>query len=397
MPHELPVVNRVRERRLAAGLSQAELARRAGVTRQAVNAIELGRVAPGVGVALRLAETLGCQVEDLFRLPEVFPRVRARVVGKAARREGPAPGPTTRRARVAMVGAEVVALPIHGPLEMMVGFTEAEGFLQGGAGEGLADVELLVPRERLAETVVVAGCDPALPLLAAQLARVAPRFRLAGLSLGSRQALLTLREGGAHVAGLHVRDPETGEPNLPLIRDILAGHPCVVVGYATWEEGLLVAPGNPRGIHGAADLARPGVRIVNREPGSGARALLDQVLAAAGVDPARVEGYGTEATSHLAVAQAVALGLVDAGVGVRAVGRALGLEFVPLQQNRYDLVIPLDHLEHPPVQALLEALQRRAFRLEVEAAGGYDTTRAGSILARLPGSGSRAAQESDGP
>ena len=140
----------------------------------------------------------------------------------------------------------------------------------------------------------------------------------------------------------------------------------------------MVGAGNPKGIADVGDLARPDVRLANREVGSGARALLDAELARAGLGPERVAGYDSVVRSHLAAAEAVAAGLADAAVGVRAAARALGLDFLPLARERYDLAIPARFFELPAVQALLETLTSPLFRLEVEALGGYDVTPMGT-------------------
>jgi molybdate-binding protein len=231
---------------------------------------------------------------------------------------------------------------------------------------------------------VVAGCDPALPIVAAHLRRATPGYGLTWLPSGSLQALRWLREGAAHVAGLHLRDPRTGQENVPLVRRLLGGRRVVVVGFATWEQGLIVAAGNPRGIHGVVDLLRPGLTMINREEGSGARALLDAALAAGGVSTSRIRGYRRVAYSHLAAAQAVALGLVDAAVGVRAAAQAFGLGFVPLQRERYDLVVPAACLNRPPVQAFLHSCQSAAVRSELEAIGEYDMSQFGVTRATVP-------------
>jgi molybdate-binding protein len=148
--------------------------------------------------------------------------------------------------------------------------------------------------------------------------------------------------------------------------------PCTLVSFAVWQQGLVVAPGNPLGLREAADLARPEVRIVNRAPGTGARALLDRALAAAGVPSAAVQGYEREVAGHLAVAEAVRAGLADAGVAVRAAAEAAGLDFVLWAEERYDLVVPDHFLDLPAVGALLDVLRGPGLRRQVEALGGYD-------------------------
>jgi putative molybdopterin biosynthesis protein len=142
----------------------------------------------------------------------------------------------------------------------------------------------------------------------------------------------------------------------------------------------MLAPGNPAGIQQVGDLARPGIRIANRETGSGARALLDAEIRRAGLRPEQVAGYAAVVRSHLAAAESVAAGLADAAIGVRAAAQALGLAFVPVARERYDLAIPAHFFDLGPVQALLETLTSPLFRLEVEALGGYDVAPMGTLV-----------------
>jgi putative molybdopterin biosynthesis protein len=146
----------------------------------------------------------------------------------------------------------------------------------------------------------------------------------------------------------------------------------VLVGFAVWDQGLMVAPGNPRQIHDVGDLARPDVSLVNREPGTGARVLLDLALARAEIPTCSVRGYDRLAAGHLAVAEAVRAGLADVGVGVRAAAVAAGLDFMSLGEERYDLVIPQHFLDLPTVASLLDVLRRPALRRQIESLGGYD-------------------------
>jgi putative molybdopterin biosynthesis protein len=224
------------------------------------------------------------------------------------------------------------------------------------------------------------GCDPATSLLAEHLRRRHPTLELAWQGGNSLQALESVGRGEAHLAGTHLLDPTTGVYNVPFARRLL-GPDARLVTFAVWEQGLMLASGNPRGIGHVGDLAGQNVRIANREAGSGARALLDAELARAGIDGERVTGYTTVVRSHLAAAEAVAAGLADAAVGVRAAALALGLAFVPLAEERYDLAIPGRFFELPSVQALLETLTSPLFRLEVEALGGYDVSPMGALVA----------------
>jgi putative molybdopterin biosynthesis protein len=244
-------------------------------------------------------------------------------------------------------------------------------------------VELLIDAQVLDSTVVVLGCDPALALLGAHLTRRYPAFRLTWIHWSSLEALRRLGRGEAHAAGTHLWDPDSGEYNLPYVRRELAGRRLVVVTLSQWQQGLIVAKGNPKGIAGPADLVHRKVTMVNRDPGSGSRTLLDTWLRTAGLAPHRLQGYNREVLSHLAVAEAVASGMADTGPGILAVARMLRLDFVPLQQERYDLVIPLEFLHAPPVQALLEVVVSRPFQHELEALGGYDSSQSGTVVAEL--------------
>src|SRR5262249_6553687 len=163
--------------------------------------------------------------------------------------------------------------------------------------------ELFGDPERLDQTVVAVGCDPAAALLADHLRERYPSFDVAWQGGGSTAALQAVARGEAHLAGCHPLDPASGPYNLPFVRAAF-GDQADVVTFAVWEQGLIVAAGNPRGVGGVADLARPDLRFVNREAGTGARALLDGHLAVLGLEPADLPGYGRIVSSHLAVAEA---------------------------------------------------------------------------------------------
>jgi putative molybdopterin biosynthesis protein len=191
-----------------------------------------------------------------------------------------------------------------------------------------------------------------------------------------------LQRGEVHIAGVHLFDPVTGESNGPFLRQTLKGSGYEVVTFATWEEGFLVRPGNPKSIHTAADLAEPTVTLINREEGSGARLLLDQRLRLSGVEPEQVQGYDRIVTTHFEVARAIAERQADVGIGIRSAAQHFGLEFVSLQTARYDLVVPKSYLKsHPTLAHLFETLVSRRFRNEIEALGGYDTSETGKVQA----------------
>jgi putative molybdopterin biosynthesis protein len=200
---------------------------------------------------------------------------------------------------------------------------------------------------------------------------------LASSNVGSLGGLVALRDGLCHLAGSHLLDPATGEYTLPYVDRVLGERDIAVVRLVHREQGLVVARGNPLGLAGIGDLARPDVRYVNRQRGAGTRVLLDHELGRRGIAPDAVTGYAREEHTHLAVAAAVAAGRADAGLGVMAAARAFDLDFVPVTREPYDLVLAAETLEDPAIAPLWELLERPAFRSAVEALGGYETQETG--------------------
>jgi len=221
----------------------------------------------------------------------------------------------------------------------------------------------------------VAGCDPGISVLARHAQPAGIDLVLAHRN--SSQALALLKEGAVHIAGSHLKDEASGECNLPQIGRLFPRNSVAVIAFAVWEEGILTAAGNPKSIREIADLARPEVAIVNREPGAGSRVLLDSHLHRLGVSSGKVRGYERLAPGHLPAAWQVQSGAVDACLATRAAARLLGLHFIPLVTERYDLVIRRQHLDLPRMQNLLDTLARSGFRRELEGFGGYDTRVAG--------------------
>jgi molybdate-binding protein len=177
-----------------------------------------------------------------------------------------------------------------------------------------------------------------------------------------------------------LRDEATGESNLPAVRKHFPKDTVAVISYAIWEEGIVIARGNPKSIQGIDDLARKNVSIVNREPGSGSRNLLDSHLRRAGIVPKAVKGYEQIASGHLPAAWQVKNGLVDCCLATKTAACVFGLDFIPLESERYDLVIQNQNMNHPSVQILLDTLGRTSFRRELEGLGGYDTRISGDRL-----------------
>ncbi len=225
----------------------------------------------------------------------------------------------------------------------------------------------------------VGSHDLTLDLLAAALRRRRRPVSLDIQAVGSLPGLLALRQGEADLAGIHLLDPATGDYNGPIVSRLFPGERMALVTVAHREQGLLVAPGNPRGLRRLADLARPNVRLIRRTAGSGTHLLLEWGLRQESIPMARLRSLPREAATHLEVAAAVARGEADAGLGLRAAAEAFGLGFIPLFRERYDLVCPRAHVSRPPLSALPAALRDRAFRQQVRHLGGYDTRETGQI------------------
>ncbi len=380
------VENRVRAARVERGLSQVELADAAGLTRQAIYSIESNHYLPNVTTALRLARTLDRRVEDLFGLEHAGKLLDGELLGRKRGR------PLTTRAKVWSVGERTLVLPVASLGAGLTYSTPADGLIVGPAGRRgrcggtrWVRVQLLQDERVVRQQVVVAGCDPAIQLVAERLRRHREPASVLGWPMGSTAAVDALKRGEVHVAGLHVVDPRSGEANLPFVRRHLGDQAVTLVTFASWQAGLLVKEGNPKAIRGPEDLVRKDVRLVNREEGSGARMLLDQRLRAEGIKVASVRGYRDVVLSHLDVGRRVAEGTADVGVGVEAIAGLLGLGFIPLQTERYDLVIPSVFLTgHPGVGRLLEALVSREVRAEIEALGGYSTRETGNVVKQPP-------------
>lgn len=199
--------------------------------------------------------------------------------------------------------------------------------------------------------------------------------------VGSYDALTSLYKDEVQLASSHLWDGETDTYNVPFVRRLLPGVPAVVVNLTYRTQGLYVAKGNPLGLTAWDDLAKPGVRIVNREKGAGSRILLDEHLRMAGIDPQEIEGYSNEVQSHIAVASTVARGRADVAVGSEKIARQVdGIDFVPLQKERYDLVFKKKDIDTRPMRALMGILETGILREEFSSLGGYDTSDMGRIM-----------------
>ncbi len=219
--------------------------------------------------------------------------------------------------------------------------------------------------------------DLALELLADHLGADDRIPNLVALPVGSLDGLIALRQGFCQLTGCHLFDPVGGEYNTSYVRHLFPGQPMHVVTLAHREQGLLVAPGNPRQVRSLEDLGREDLTFINRKTGSGTRLWLDQQLRILGVESAQIRGYSQEVSTHSQVAGAVLRGEADFGVGVLAVARQSNLDFIPLFEERFDLVLPDDHYQSALLLPALAYLQTAEFRSAVHGLGGYDPQETG--------------------
>jgi putative molybdopterin biosynthesis protein len=225
--------------------------------------------------------------------------------------------------------------------------------------------------------IIFAGShDLALEALAETLG---PHLHLLTMPIGSLDGLVALRQGVCHLAGCHLLDAASGAYNTPTVRQLFPDRRVKLITLAQRTQGLLLAPGNPCQVHALADLARPHLRLVSRNPGSGTRLWLDQTLARLGLPPRPAAEQVV--STHTAVAAAVQSGQADVGLGLEAAARLHGLDFLPLFEERYDLVLPAELYANPAYAPLFEALNSRRFRQSAEALGGYNLAHTGETVA----------------
>jgi putative molybdopterin biosynthesis protein len=291
------------------------------------------------------------------------------------------------RVTLGQVDDRVIATPLSRGAGVVMSLVRADGLVQiPRFSEGLhAGTEVMVealrdPRDIASTIVAIGSHDLALDLLASQLQRYAPATRLASANVGSLGGLLALKRRDAHLAGTHLLDETTGEYNRPFVERLLPDEDILLVNLAYRDQGLIVAPGNPQRLYSLADLTGPDVRFVNRQKGAGTRVLLDYHLKQHGIGAEQITGYEREEYTHMAVAAAILSGTATAGLGIRAAARALGLEFIPLFKERYDLAVPRRHWESALFDPLRQALASAEYQQAVVGLGGYDVADMGTVM-----------------
>jgi putative molybdopterin biosynthesis protein len=290
------------------------------------------------------------------------------------------------RVSVGRVGERLVAVPLARGAGVITTMVHADGLMRiPSLVEGLnsgeeVEIDLLRPQKDIENTILCTGShDLAIGVLEDHLKQLYPELKIAATNVGSLGGLLALQRGETHIAGTHLLDPQSGLYNVPDIKRTIPKLPVTLLHLARREQGIVVARGNPKSIGSLKDLTS-GVRFVNRQPGSGTRVLLDFELKKLGINPNSIDGYEREEFTHMSVGIAVASGLADAGLAVRAAAQALGLDFIPVASEQYELLFLRSFFESDRGEQLMLILQSKAFKDAVTTLGGYDSRDCGKVL-----------------
>jgi len=292
------------------------------------------------------------------------------------------------RVKLGRVGENLIATPVSRGAGVLMSLVRADGFLRipsmsEGYGAGTeVPVEMMRDSRDIENTIVCIGShDNALDLLANLIKKSHPHISLSSAHVGSMGGLIALKKGEAHIAGTHLLDEETGEYNIPIIRKLLGGRRIVLINLVYREQGLMVLRGNPKNIKGFEDLIRDDITFINRQSGSGTRLLTDKHLKKSSIPHERIRGYERDEYTHMGVASAVLTGIADTGMGILAAANALGLDFIPVAKERYDLAIPAEFLQLEKISVLIDIIRNdMEFRSMAARLGGYDLSDCGQVV-----------------
>ncbi|MBN2373942.1 molybdopterin biosynthesis protein [bacterium] len=290
------------------------------------------------------------------------------------------------RVKLGNLGGKYIAATLARGSGVITSLTRADAMLKVPMqSEGLdagseVEVYLLKSRQEIDRSIIFIGShDPSLDLLADYLARKEMGLTLSITHLGSLGGLMALKRGECHLTGIHLLDPETGRYNIPYIQKYLPGKKVHLINLAFRDQGLIVKSGNPKNIKGLEDLVRQDIRFVNRQSGAGTRLLLDHWLVRMGIGNSLIKDYRREVFTHMAVAALVKSGGADCGLGILSAARSLGLEFLPLAKEQYDLLVPEEYFDLSGIERLLDILGDKGFKRDLESMGGYDCSNTGEV------------------
>jgi len=360
------LIPKLREER---GWSQSELARRSNLSRQLIHNLELNKTFPSIQTAFRLAHTFGCKIESLFEDNETTstPKVPVQSIT-------PELAPSSR-VNLAKVGGKWIAFPTDSSSRIENGFSATDGILDNNRREHTA--RMFTSPEEAEKHLVIAGCDPALQLIREMLAQTG-KIKAILHSANSNDSLHLLRKKMVHIAGVHFDFCDTGNPS----RSMKKNYPkdVEILRYSTWEQGWIIRPGNPKNFKTIDDLTRPDIRFASREEGSGTRTLLNYLLSQSRIKPPNITPKQKVFSSHLSCAREVAKGRADVALSLRAIATSLHLDFIPIAQVNFDLLIPKNLIQHPSIQAMGNILHTQSFRQNLASIPGYRSETSGTLL-----------------
>lgn len=359
---------RIVQLRARRNMTQAGLARAAGITRQSLNQIERSQVIPRVDTALRIARALECPIESLFGPrdePEIVP---VHIVGNLPE-EG-------MRLDLAQLDGRWIAGESDLLAKIGAGLSAADAVLRRTEEGPMAETSLDL--SDLAENLFVAGCDPALALLCEAASRHAGKGRCVWIPCGSSVALRRLAAGEVHLAGIHFGEDDGA--NLAGVKRLGLLKSCLVMRFTRWEQGWMVRRGLGESFRGFDDLPGGRIRLANREAGSGCRNQLEEMMTVRGAAADQIAGYDSITVSHSDCARRIASDLADVGLGCESIARVYGLHFIPLSQVAFDLVIRRDQLGKPLLETLIDHLAIGKFVRSISQIPGYETGETGRVL-----------------
>lgn len=292
------------------------------------------------------------------------------------------------RVKVGRVGEKYVVTPMGRGAGLLMSVVRADGFMlipkgsEGYSQGSEVKVNLWRSKREIDNTIVCIGShDNTLDIIYNFLRKRYPHITLSSAHVGSMAGLIAIKKREAHVAGTHLLDEETGQYNVPFIKKLMADREIFLINLVYRIQGFIVKKGNPKNINRFEDLTRQDVVFINRQAGSGTRLLLDKHLRELNIPPSAIRGYETDEYTHMGVAAAVLTGRADVGLGILSAAQALGLDFIPLAEERYDLVIPAEFMDLEIIKALLDTITNdKEFRETVLKLGGYDIRDMGKIL-----------------